>query len=322
MPITTTDADWEELKAAAKVAAGASYAPYSRFSVGAAVRTRSGQVHMGANVENASYGLSICAERVAIAAAVQQARAEGDVARLITSVVACDAHGEVLAPCGACRQVIMEFGAKADVLLPSGPASISSSLKSAFGPGSLPDRKRGKQKAPDDKRADLVYRLFRLDPQQRVALMNWLLDLRQLATKAYPDEVHLERTRAALFVRTTLGLEIAPGYFSNFERASERVLCIPEHLGITGRAYAVGETNYGKPCEPGALAGAALPQSEQDKVDPGLEWVVAWPIGRFGVVSLDGFDNISQRRMGDLSKNPDLLRTVEGIAHLTKSLVP
>lgn len=81
------------------------YAPYSRFKVAAAVLDDQGRVYTGVNVENLSYGLSICAERAAIFAAV----AAG--ARRITAVAVTSSAAERLSPCGACRQVIAEFAA-------------------------------------------------------------------------------------------------------------------------------------------------------------------------------------------------------------------
>lgn len=91
------------------------YAPYSRLSVGAALRSASGQVHVGCNVENASFSIGICAERAAIAAAVA---AEGAGFRLAAiAVTAFNHRGELIpiAPCGACRQALLEFGADATV---------------------------------------------------------------------------------------------------------------------------------------------------------------------------------------------------------------
>jgi len=91
------------------------YAPYSGFRVGAAVQTDSGRVHVGANVENASYGATVCAERSAVASMI----AAGD--RHIKRV-AVYAEGPTLAmPCGMCRQVLGEFGLDAEVVV-GGPA--------------------------------------------------------------------------------------------------------------------------------------------------------------------------------------------------------
>ena len=96
------------VKSAGKARDGA-YAPYSGYRVGAAVVTGGGRVFMGANVENASYGLTVCAERVAILKAVS----EGETA--ITALAVVTDNGA--SPCGACRQVLWEFGKEAAVYL-------------------------------------------------------------------------------------------------------------------------------------------------------------------------------------------------------------
>ncbi|MGZ6228788.1 MAG: cytidine deaminase [Candidatus Binataceae bacterium] len=103
------DADWATLIAAAKAASSNAYCPYSRFSVGAAVRAADGRVFAGCNVENASYGLTICAERNAICQAV----AAG--VREIVAVAVYTPTPDVTTPCGACRQVIAEFGKDAEI---------------------------------------------------------------------------------------------------------------------------------------------------------------------------------------------------------------
>lgn len=94
------------LVAAAARAREAAYAPYSHFRVGAAVRTASGAVYTGANIENASYGLSHCAERVAIHKAVSEGHR-----RLEVVAVVADGTSPAM-PCGACRQVMAEFGVR------------------------------------------------------------------------------------------------------------------------------------------------------------------------------------------------------------------
>lgn len=85
------------------------YAPYSNFKVGAAVLASSGKVYTGCNVENASYGLTVCAERVA----VQKAVSEGE--KQITAIAIVAGNDGIGRPCGACLQVIKEFAVDSDV---------------------------------------------------------------------------------------------------------------------------------------------------------------------------------------------------------------
>ncbi len=106
----------EELLAQALSARKRSYCPYSRFAVGAALRAASGKVYTGANVENASYGLSMCAERVALFRAV--AEGEREFAKLVIVGGPLGQEPEGLCPpCGACRQVLFEFAPDLEVLL-------------------------------------------------------------------------------------------------------------------------------------------------------------------------------------------------------------
>ena len=94
---------------AAEDAAGRAYAPYSNFRVGAAIVTEGGEVYTGCNVENASYGLAICAERNAAAAMVLGA---GEDDRRISYVAVYSPEASPAFPCGACRQVLHEFGCR------------------------------------------------------------------------------------------------------------------------------------------------------------------------------------------------------------------
>ena len=111
------------------------YAPYSRFRVGCALEADDGRVFVGCNVENASYGLTICAERAAVCAAIA-----GGARRLRRAVVATDIDPPA-APCGACRQVLSEFGPdlKVDGVGPSSSVSwtMAELLPAAFGPEQL-----------------------------------------------------------------------------------------------------------------------------------------------------------------------------------------
>src|SRR5207248_10493372 len=104
------DSGWHALMAAAKAASAQAYCPYSGFAVGAAVRAADGRVFSGCNVENASYGLAICAERNAIFHAV----AAG--ARDIIAIAIYTPTRSYTTPCGACRQVLSELGSNAELL--------------------------------------------------------------------------------------------------------------------------------------------------------------------------------------------------------------
>ncbi len=99
-----------DLIAAATAVREQAFAPYSRFKVGAAVRGASGRIHTGCNVESASFGLTCCAERVAVFKAVS----EGE--RAIVAVAVVTDVSPPAAPCGACRQVLFEFGREMNVV--------------------------------------------------------------------------------------------------------------------------------------------------------------------------------------------------------------
>lgn len=108
-----TEPQKQQLIEVATEALKSAYAPYSQFRVGAAVLTRKGEIVAGCNVENASYGLSICAERNAIANAI--IRQESDKMNL-KAIAVVNSKNVPCSPCGACRQVIWEFGQDALII--------------------------------------------------------------------------------------------------------------------------------------------------------------------------------------------------------------
>ena len=130
--------DWERLRTEARTTVGRAYAPYSKVRVGAAALVDDGRVIVGCNVENASYGLSLCAE-CGIASALQS----GGGGRLVAlTVVAGD--GDFLAPCGRCRQILWEVGGP-ELLVDAGaePVRLATLLPGAFGPSDLVTRAEG-----------------------------------------------------------------------------------------------------------------------------------------------------------------------------------
>lgn len=118
MTTTQTDQVPEDLLQAAREAWANAYAPYSSFQVGAALRTKDGTVHAGANVENGSFGLSRCAEQ----SAVQAMASSGE--RVIGEVVVFTEASPPASPCGACRQILSEFGKDARVWLVNSQAEV------------------------------------------------------------------------------------------------------------------------------------------------------------------------------------------------------
>ena len=126
--------DWIALRTAAVQAASAAYCPYSGLQVGAAALCDDGRVVTGCNVENASYGLGLCAE----CTLVGQLRLTGG-GRLVAA--ACrSGTGELLMPCGRCRQVLYEFGPTCLLDTPRGVLPLTDVLPDAFGPDDLPPR--------------------------------------------------------------------------------------------------------------------------------------------------------------------------------------
>ncbi len=138
--------DPSSLLAAAISARRAAYAPYSHFTVGASVISRDGKMFTGANVENASYGLSMCAERIAIYSAVSAG------VRALEAIAVAGPEGVTVTPCGACRQVINEVNAGMKVIFSKAGQikieSISALLPEAFAPSTLADAAPSSRSAP------------------------------------------------------------------------------------------------------------------------------------------------------------------------------
>lgn len=127
--------DWEALRAAAREAMTTAYAPYSHFPVGAAALVDDGRVVVGCNVENASYGVGLCAE----CGLVSALHASGGGRLVAFSCV--DGHGTTLMPCGRCRQLLWEHGGAALLVdTVSGIKTMSEVLPDAFGPADLHER--------------------------------------------------------------------------------------------------------------------------------------------------------------------------------------
>jgi cytidine deaminase len=126
------DVDWVALRAAARDAMSRAYAPYSGYPVGAAALVDDGRVVVGCNVENAAYGVTLCAECGLVSSLVA-----GGGGRLVA--FACvDARGVAIMPCGRCRQLLWEHGGPALLVeTPQGVVPMADVLPQAFGPGDL-----------------------------------------------------------------------------------------------------------------------------------------------------------------------------------------
>jgi cytidine deaminase len=121
-----------ELLAAARSARARAYAPYSGYSVGAALLCESGDVVCGVNVENASYPVSMCAERSALFSAVAQGH------RVFLAIAIAGPDGSAISPCGACRQALSEFGAELRIVRAGrAETTLAALLPDAFGPDAL-----------------------------------------------------------------------------------------------------------------------------------------------------------------------------------------
>jgi cytidine deaminase len=128
----------EDLIRVASLARARAYAPYSKYKVGAAIRTKRNKIHSGANVENVSYGLTVCAERCAAFAAI----ASGETKDWDAIAIVID-DGKLPSPCGACRQVLAEFSPELKVVLATTGGlrkvmTLAELLPDAFLPDRLP----------------------------------------------------------------------------------------------------------------------------------------------------------------------------------------
>jgi cytidine deaminase len=127
--------DWDALRAAANQAMQKSYSPYSNFAVGAAALTDDGRIVSGCNVENASYGLALCAECSLVSDLFRTGGGK------LVAFACVDAKGSVLMPCGRCRQLLFEHSAAGMQLdTVSGIKTIEEVLPDAFGPRDLIER--------------------------------------------------------------------------------------------------------------------------------------------------------------------------------------
>lgn len=126
------DIDWEDLHQQARAVMGRAYAPYSDFPVGVAALVDDGRVVVGCNVENASYGVGLCAECGMVS---ELARTGGG--RLV-AVYCVGGDGEALMPCGRCRQLLWEHGGgQCQIMTPLGTRALTEILPQAFGPENL-----------------------------------------------------------------------------------------------------------------------------------------------------------------------------------------
>ncbi|WEH40008.1 cytidine deaminase [Streptomyces sp. NBC_01218] len=124
--------DWEGLRKAAREAMSRAYAPYSAYPVGAAALVDDGRTVAGCNVENASYGIGLCAECGLVSALAATGGGR------LTHFTCVDGAGEILVPCGRCRQLLYEFGGPDLVLeTPDGLRTLAEMLPQAFGPQHL-----------------------------------------------------------------------------------------------------------------------------------------------------------------------------------------
>jgi len=130
--MSAPEIDWDALRAAAAEALGHAYVPYSKFPVGVAALVDDGRMITGANVENASYGLTLCAECALVSSLHMTGGGK------LVAFACVDGHGNALMPCGRCRQLLYEHSAEGMLLATvSGVKTIDEVLPDAFGPRTL-----------------------------------------------------------------------------------------------------------------------------------------------------------------------------------------
>jgi cytidine deaminase len=135
-----SEINWNALRDAANAAMKKAYVPYSKFPVGAAALTDDGRIISGCNVENASYGLTLCAECSLVSELAMSAEAGKGPAKLV-AFTCVDGHGNILMPCGRCRQLLFEHSANGMILeTVSGFKTIDEVIPDAFGPRDLTGR--------------------------------------------------------------------------------------------------------------------------------------------------------------------------------------
>lgn len=135
-----SEASWAALRDAANSAMLKAYVPYSKFPVGAAALTQSGRIVSGCNVENASYGLTLCAECSLVSSLAMTSGSTGP--EKLVAFTCVDGNGNILMPCGRCRQLLYEHSAAGMILeTVSGFKTIDEVLPDAFGPRDLEERK-------------------------------------------------------------------------------------------------------------------------------------------------------------------------------------
>ncbi|MEW2575992.1 cytidine deaminase [Streptomyces syringium] len=131
-PSLDVPVDWENLRTQARDAMSRAYAPYSGFPVGSAALVDDGRTVTGCNVENAAYGVTLCAECGMISALVSSGGGR------LTAFTCCDRHGNILMPCGRCRQLLWEHGGpELAVDTAKGVRPLAELLPDAFGPADL-----------------------------------------------------------------------------------------------------------------------------------------------------------------------------------------